>query len=374
MKLLLTLITATFLSGCALVPGSHINSQSNRWYSGDQEQGDTQVDWSQVNIEAITPALLTQLAEPAPLPQEESSTLKAAMANYDYTIGVGDVLNITVWEHPELTIPQGSERGAAESGNWVHSDGTIFYPYVGKLKVAGLDVTQVREQITQELDTYIQQPQVDVTVASFRSQRSYITGAVKTPGPVPITNIPLTLLDAINKAGGLDEEADWSNVVLTRNGKETIYSLQRLYQQGDLSQNTLLKDGDVVHVSRNDDQKIFVLGEVVRSQAVSIKRSTMTLAEALSEAGGLNEMRANASGVFVMRAAEPGSEQVADVYQLDASNAMALVLADQFPLKARDIIYVTTAPVSRWNRLIQQLLPSVQGVNVGAQAENRLDN
>ncbi|KZY18028.1 hypothetical protein A3725_37935, partial [Alcanivorax sp. HI0035] len=326
MKLLLTLLTATFLTGCALAPGSHINGNNNRWYAGEQEDAEPETDWQeQVSIEAITPSLLGRLAEPKPLPKVESDELKTAMQDYDYYIGIGDVLNVTVWDHPELTIPQGSERAPAESGNWVHSDGTIFYPYVGKIEVAGLDVTAVREKITKALDAYIQQPQVDVTVAAFRSKRSYITGAVNKPGPVPITNIPLTLLDAINKAGGLAELADWENVVLTRDGQETLYSLKRLYQQGDLTQNTLLRDGDVIHVNRNDDQKVFVLGEVVEAQPVPIQRSQMTLAEALSTAGGLNELQADASGVFVMRRAPKGSNLIANVYQLDASNAMALV-------------------------------------------------
>ena len=375
MKLLLTLLTATFLTGCALAPGSHINGNNNRWYAGEQEDAEPETDWQeQVSIEAITPSLLGRLAEPKPLPKVESDELKTAMQDYEYYIGIGDVLNVTVWDHPELTIPQGSERAPAESGNWVHSDGTIFYPYVGKIEVAGLDVTAVREKITKALDAYIQQPQVDVTVAAFRSKRSYITGAVNKPGPVPITNIPLTLLDAINKAGGLAELADWENVVLTRDGQETLYSLKRLYQQGDLTQNTLLRDGDVIHVNRNDDQKVFVLGEVVEAQPVPIKRSQMTLAEALSTAGGLNELQADASGVFVMRRAPAGSDLVANVYQLDASNAMALVLADQFPLQARDIVYVTAAPVARWNRLILQLLPTIQGLRNISEIESKSFN
>ena len=235
-------------------------------------------------------------------------------------------------------------------------------------------VTAVREKITKALDAYIQEPQVDVTVAAFRSKRSYITGAVNKPGPVPITNIPLTLLDAINKAGGLAELADWENVVLTRDGQETLYSLKRLYQQGDLTQNTLLRDGDVIHVNRNDDQKVFVLGEVVEAQPIPIKRSQMTLAEALTTAGGLDELQADASGVFVMRRAPAGSDLVANVYQLDASNAMALVLADQFPLQSRDIVYVTAAPVARWNRLILQLLPTIQGLRNISEIESKSFN
>lgn len=361
MKLLITMLTVMLINGCALAPGSHIHDHNNRWYVGQTERSER--EWEKnVEVYQVTPELLERLSAPKPLPKTVSNELKKAVTQYDYKIGVGDVLNVTVWDHPELTIPQGSERGAAESGNWVHSDGAIFYPYVGKIKVAGLNVGDVREKLTTALSSYIQKPQVDVTIAAFRSKRTYITGAVEKPGAIPITNIPLTLLDAVNKAGGLAELADWNSVILSRGGEEIRYSFRKLYQEGDLTQNTILQDGDVVHVNRNDEQKIFVLGEVSKPQPVPIKRSLVTLAEALSVAGGLNELQANASGVFVLRQESSGKRNGATVYQLDASNATALVLADQFELQPRDIVYVTAAPISRWNRIVRQLLPTIQAV------------
>ena len=119
----------------------------------------------------------------------------------------------------------------------------------------------------------------------------------------------------------------------------------------------------MIHVNRNDRQKIFVLGDVKRAGTISVTRYGLNLAEALSNAGGLNESTADANGIFVLRRAAPEqSDYVANVFQLHAKNITAMVLAEQFLLQPHDIIYVTSAPLARWNRVISLLLPSVAAV------------
>lgn len=350
---ILVVVIITALQACTVIPGMHIKTGL---------LAESRAETQGVDIIPITPQLISELqANQAVIEAKASKQLQQQASQYSYRVGVGDVLNITVWDHPELTIPAGQFRSAGETGNVVHPDGTIFYPYVGKVHVNGKHVTQIRDLISKDLSHYIEAPQIDVSVAAYRSQRAFVSGAVAQPSTVPITNVPLTLLDALNACGGMSADADWRSVVLTSETEQgtskQVLDLYALYQKGDMTQNRLLKAGDIVHVPRNDGLKVFVMGDVINAETQRIDRSGLSLAEALNNAGGINEASANAKGIFILRASE-NQQKLVDVYQLDISMGSMLVLSTQFELQPMDIVYVTSAPVARWNKLIAQLVPT----------------
>ncbi|MGB1458553.1 polysaccharide export protein, partial [Spongiibacter marinus] len=306
-----------------------------------------------------------------------SSDLEQQLNDYQYRVGPGDVLTITVWEHPELTIPAGSFRTAAEGGNEVKADGTVFYPYAGELQVNGLTTAEIKAQLEQKLASVIKRPQVDVRVADFRSQRVYVSGAVRQPGVVPVTKIPLTLIDAIEQLGGLANNASWGDIQLTRNGETQSISLRSLYETGAWSENLLLQHGDLIHVPRNDADKVFVLGEVNRPQGILMSRTGTSLAEALASANGINENRADGRGIYVLRNTGVSRDEDgmpvynATIYHLNAASAVGFMLADKFTLSPRDIVYVSPAPITRWNRFLSQLLPSIIATDTLGDIENQ---
>ncbi|WP_112478426.1 polysaccharide export protein [Vibrio variabilis] len=351
------------LTGCTL-PGGHIPLNNKNVVINQGESTDIS---ALVDVYPLTPERVSSFKSPQP-ESRSNPALDLEIAQYEYKVGAGDILNITIWDHPELTIPAGSYRSSAEAGNWVSSDGTIFYPYIGLVEVKDKTVREIRQEIAARLAEYIESPQVDVNVAAFRSKKVYVTGEVKAAGQQPVTNIPKTLLDAINDAGGLAEQADWRNVTITRNGNEHRISLYALMQKGDLTENQLMQPGDIIHVPRNDAQKVFVMGEVGKPQTLKMERNGMSLTEALSSAGGINEVAANATGVFVIRPIESNerSEKIARVYQLDMQDSTALFLGTEFDLQPYDVVYVTATPLARWNRLMTQLLPTLAGIkNIG---------
>ncbi|MDX2322633.1 MAG: SLBB domain-containing protein, partial [Moritella sp.] len=166
-------------------------------------------------------------------------------------------------------------------------------------------------------------------------------------------------------------------------GKTEIISLYKLMQLGDLTENRLMRGGDIIYVPRNDALKVFVLGEVVQAGMLTIDRTGMTLTEALSAVGGINELRANATGIFIVRSTsrdaknqifldklqaeenlQPQYQTVANIYQLDIHDASALMTGTEFELEPYDVLYVTAAPISRWNRVMDQLLPTISAFNL----------
>jgi polysaccharide export outer membrane protein len=280
-----------------------------------------------------------------------------------YRIGPQDVLLVTVWDHPEITLALGQYRTDQASGTLVEEDGTMYFPYVGKLMIKGLTISEARARLTAELAKVLRNPQVDLKVLAFRSQKVYVGGEVHTPAVYSITDVPFTLAEAMNRAGGFTPAADDSRLLLARGDRTWRLDFQDLLARGNRIGAIYLKDGDSLTVPNNLEDPVYLLGEVTRPGSLPLVHGNLSLAKALADAGGILGASADARSIYVIRQGQ--TAKAVDVYHLDARNPTAMVLADQFPLRPRDIVYVDAGTLVRFSRVMDLLLPTVNAVTNG---------
>jgi polysaccharide export outer membrane protein len=290
---------------------------------------------------------------------KRSSVKKArGTGGYKYLIGAHDILSITVWDHPELTIPAGEFRDASSAGHKVGENGKFFFPFAGEVQAKGRTTNQIRKELEKKLAKFITKPQVGVAIASYRSQKTSISGEISKPGVFIVNDTPKTVRSLIAEAGGLTKDASYVALLVKQNRKINI-NLNSLYRGGNNSQNYVLRGGDALHiVKKNTSRKVFVMGEVRTAGSIKYDEFGLTLAEAISEAGSFNEETADPTGVFVVRQ-QNRNDKKPTVYQLQMTSVHSVLFAERFKLHPRDIVYVTATPVVRWNRLISRLLPSI---------------
>ena len=361
----LAISSSIILTGCALSPGAQLDPES----TGNVRFNLVNIDESSVNREPVSRKDLAG----------ELSSGK--VSKYEYRIGAHDILGVRVWNNPDLTTntrasstPFGTKSTQTKDSNElvaerqqvtpegveVQSSGTFFFPFAGEVQAEGKTISEVRTLLTEKLSMYVKDPQVSVRVQEFNSQQAQIIGEVDTPRPLSITSKPLRILDAIALAGGMKESADRSEAILVTSNQRKIVNMAELLD-GDMSQNFILKNGDVLNIDTNRYRQIVIMGEVNKPVAMAYDQRGMSLNDALVAASGINQNYANATGVYILR--NMGRDTVPTIYRLDMANATGLLLADRFPLEARDVVYVDTAAVSRWNRVINQILPTTSAIS-----------
>lgn len=353
------IVAAAVLPGCTILPGMSFDDSNA---TIEPVKGDPAVA---PIIKTITPQLIQeeqQLAE-AEIHADISGIMKPPQP---YKIGVGDQLAITVWDHPELVMPAagisvGAVGNALPPGYTVSDKGKIQFPYAGDFKVEGLTELQARDLLIKQLSRYIKKPEVTLRVVNYRSKRVYVDGEVKVPGIVHIDDIPLSLPEAINRAGGVTALGDQSRISVTRAGKTYWVDMTRLTASGIDPSRIMLSNGDMLRVSPREESKVFVIGEVIKPATLTLRNGRLSLSEALGEAGGVNPYTADAKQIYVIRNA---NDTQPVVYHLNARSPVMFALAENFGLKARDVVYVDGAPMVRFNRVLGLILPTAQTITL----------
>ena len=362
-KLAALLLLTGILTSCGTAPGMYmatpVSAQSRTtWFGSPTSEQEPAVDFALIRLGADNMDRYSPVAKLAATP------VFNVVDQGPYRLGLQDVLRINVWGHPDFlpTLSAVSSGGVASVplGRTINEDGKLFFPLVGALPAAGLTVPEFRTALTKALAKFVKDPQVDVDVAAFRSQRVFMAGEVKAPGAVSITDIPLKITDALAAVGGGTPEADLGQVQLTRANQSFVIDLNRLYFNGELALNLTLQHGDVLTVPDRQARKVFLLGEVMQPKSYVLRRGRVSLAEVLADAGGANPLSANAGEVFVMRLDAAGKPLV---FQLDAREPVSLLLADRFDMRARDLVYVNPTSMTQAVRILNQYLPLLQGAS-----------
>ena len=400
-------LVLAWLGGCALAPGLSIGksvqtaTSSTNPYSistrrTEEPAGIRAPGGSTVANPApppgalltITPELISR--QRALRKAELGSDVQSLFAeSKPYGIGAGDVINIVVWNHPELVLPPAGSTltadssGLASVGNGynVSPEGLIQFPLLGTFKIAGLTENKAREELTRRLSKFIKDPQITLRVQAYRAGRVYVDGEVRSPGLQAINDIPMTLPEAISRAGGMTPTADRAMVAVTRKGVTSVINMPQLTTLGVNPSRIMLAAGDLVRVGNREDTRVYVMGEVTKPTALPLRNGRLTLNEALGESGGVNAISGDPRQIYVVRSRNGDSAAVADanglaapttpeIYHLDASSPTAYALAEGFELKSRDVVFVDPVKLVLWNRVISLILPSAQSISATRNAFN----
>ncbi|MDO8718039.1 MAG: polysaccharide biosynthesis/export family protein [Polaromonas sp.] len=363
------MLAALLLSGCAAAPGMYIRAAMGSLTGAPPAKTATE-DTASADapppgaLLTITPELIRQ--QRALQKSELGADVQRLFGQAKpYGIGPGDIVDVVVWNHPEVSAPAGFN---------VSPDGLIQFPLLGTFKIAGLTENQARDQLTRRLAKFLTDPNLTVRVKEYRAGGVYMDGEVGKPGLQAVNDIPMTLPEAIGRAGGLTATADRASVAVTRNGVTTLVNLPQLTELGVNPSRIMLAAGDLVSVGNRDESKVYVLGEVTRPMALPLRSGRLTLNEALGESGGVSSLSGDPRQIYVVRSrngrhgstANAGAAAVTpttpEIYHLDASSPVAYALSEGFELRARDVVFVDPVPLVRWNRVISLILPSAAGI------------
>jgi polysaccharide export outer membrane protein len=283
------------------------------------------------------------------------------------TMGVGDLVIVTIFEAASGGLfsgdpgAQGSTKAVSLPPQPVARDGTIGVPYVGRVQAAGLTPAQVQSNVEAVLRDKAIEPQVVVAVEESVSNYATVAGDVSRAGRVPLSLRGDRIADVVASVG--PRTPDYETFVrLTRGNSSATVSMARIVR--DPGQNIYVRPDDLIYVYV-DAPAFIAFGATAQNTLIPFRSDRLTLAEAVARAGGLSDLRADPSGVFVFRYENPdtyaliGGRQpaispagVPVIYKVNLKEANGLFIAQRFLMRDGDIVYVSNASVVELQKFI----------------------
>ncbi|MFK7850564.1 MAG: polysaccharide biosynthesis/export family protein [Akkermansiaceae bacterium] len=234
----------------------------------------------------------------------------------------------------------------------VPANGIVRLPYVGELNVMGKTVADISRDLNDKLKPISNTAQSSVAISGRIARTANVIGEVINPGPVSLEKENFTTLDLLAASGGPAKAEHLFKYIYRRNGVDYHFDYQGFRKKA-----FSVEEGDLLSVTTDTSNRFYVMGAINKPVTVPFPVPSPTLADALGAAVGLDERRSDATGVFVFRKGNPDT-----VYTLNMKEPAVMFLTQRFDMKGEDIVYITEAPLTRWNRLINQLLPFSQSL------------
>ena len=350
------------VAGCSILPGN------GPWMGGAQG---TSTEALPFDVIDLTPTTIAAYRQPESV--DRPSITSSLSAGGRVSVAPGDALKVRVFEPYEGSIFPTIQKPGADFGvQRVTDDGTINIPFVGTVRVVGLDLVQIERRIAQQVKDggKATDPQVIVEFVADRTHTVMVSGDVKNPGRVSVLEGVRSVVEAINRAGGPVGGGGTSGgggptqveVVVRRHGQVILTAqFSELLAGGDIG----IQKGDEI-VVRPNSQVFTVLGAVVKSGNVPMTKHNLSLLEALGQVGGLNDIQANKTGVYVFRLGDLKNNPSARarVFRLDLLQPVSIFVAQQFGMQARDVVYVSNAPLYEYDKVLTSIYRTFSIVSV----------
>lgn len=335
-------------SGCAITSGLQTYDLPEQGqYKTDQGAELSVVQLNQNNIPNLN------------LANQENSNNVVSLFHHQqniYRLSPGDILSIQLWAYPEITPPIQDVNNVKAIGYPIDPNGNVQLPLVGSVPIAGKTLAETNRFLHNQFAKYLKHPDVVVRVLSYEGRRYFVNGQVVRSGQYTLNDQPISIYTALGQAGGIDTKTgDTTNIQLIRNGQTFNLNTIQLEKQGLSLHNLLIQPNDTIYVNTKQDQKLYVMGESNKSQALALRDQGMTLSDVLGESEGISPYSASAARIYVMRT--DLSTKQSTIYQLNLSSLGNLALANQFAMKKNDIVYIDATGLTRWQRIMNQIVP-----------------
>jgi polysaccharide export outer membrane protein len=385
---LLAIALAALLPACSLLPGTGPTSDAVDGNPTAGVRSTTSLPYALVDVTADTIGFLSQpnlITFKGEFPDKRSKP--------NQVIGVGDVLDISIFEAAPGGLFTPGQAAGARPGNFValpaqavDQKGSIYVPYAGEIPAAARTIPEIQQAIVARLRNRAIEPQVVVSLNTQHSSVVSVLGDVNTPGVLPLNSVGERLLAMMARAGGPKFEAVESYVTLQRDGKRVKVLLSRVVH--DPNENIFIRPNDVIFVT-HEAPSFTALGALNQNvfgfnTEISFDVETLTLAQAMGKAGGLNDNQSDPHEIYVYRyeqrhfleklgvdTARFVTDGIPTIYRLNLRDPSGLLLAAGFQMRTKDIMYVANAKVVDYYKLLLLINNTATAVSNTA---NAVDN